>query len=38
MNKKRYWAALSLVLLVLLLTGCRLADKDKGQTSEDLLI
>lgn len=38
MNKKRYWTALSLVLLVLLLTGCRLADKEKGQTSEDLLI
>ena len=38
MNKKRYMAALSVALMVLLLTGCRLADKDKGQTSEDLLI
>ena len=38
MNKKGYWAALSLVLMISLLTGCRLADKEKGQTSEDLLI
>ena len=38
MNKKGYWAALSLVLMISLLTGCRLADKEKGQTSEDLLM
>lgn len=38
MSKKRYETALAVILLVLLLTGCKLADKDKGQTSEDLMI
>lgn len=38
MSKKKYWAALGVVLMISLLTGCRLADKNKGQTSEDLLI